>query len=168
MGQVEHDHAPLLAPGCHYFSLSEIEVLCVHSFHGAARTCRERLYYALEEFVQRVLAGRFCCTVFVDGSFLTRKPEPDDVDVLVSTELCVLEALNDSQLAILHEINEQFVQRVDSLAMTTYPRGHALFGSALDIGNSGQIYGVEHSQSWLKGYAALRLWETDVGHRICR
>jgi hypothetical protein len=169
MGQYKYDHPPLLAPGRHYLTLSEIEALCVFPFAGPSRTRREHLFYALEEFVQRYLVERLPCEIFLDGSFLTEKPEPDDVDVTVSIELSVALNFNPGQRKLVDATNGQvLVNSVDSIAMVRYPRGHPYFGSAGDLGNAGELYGLEHSREWLKGYVTLRVWETDVGNRICR
>jgi hypothetical protein len=165
----KHDHAPLLAPGGHYFSVAELEPLCVGRFAGPSRDRRQTLFYGLEELVQRLLVATIPCKVFVDGSFLTEKPEPDDVDAIVVTELCVFESLSEDQMQVLEAINKpDFVAGVDSLAVTAYPRDHEFFGTAIDMSRAGEAYGLEHGQVWLKGYAVIRLWETDVGYRICR
>jgi hypothetical protein len=77
--------------------------------------------------------------------------------------------LSEEQMQVLEAINKSdFIAGVDSFALTTYPRGHEHFGAALDLGNAGEAYGLEHGQVWLKGYVVIRLWETDVGNRICR
>jgi hypothetical protein len=151
-------------------SLVEIEALCVQRFTATARACRERLFYALEDLVQRLLVAKIRCDVFVDGSFLTKKPEPDDVDVIVCTEHGVFETLSEEQMQILESINNEptFAPGVDGFAVTAYPREHDCHGTALDFANPGEAYGIEHSQVWLKGYVVVRLWETDVRNRICR
>jgi hypothetical protein len=78
-------------------------------------------------------------------------------------------ALSDDQKQVLDAVNESHSGAgVDALAMTAYPRDHEYFGTALDGGNPGEIYGLEHSGEWLKGYVAIRLWETDVRNRLCR
>jgi len=150
-------------------SLGEVEMLCVHPFAAAARTCRERLFLSFEELVQALLVAKIKCDVFLDGSFLTRKPEPDDVDVIVSVEHGVFEALDGPQNDLLHEINnERRFRNLDGCALVAYPRDHERFGSAADLGNAGECYGVEHGQTWLKGYAVIRIWEVDVRNRLCR
>lgn len=168
MGVFKYDHAPLLAPGRHYLGLSDIERLCVHQFEGNARSHREKLFYALEDFIQLLLVQKIRCDIFIDGSFLTAKKDPDDVDVIVSIEHEVFESLSEQQMQCIEKINYQPVPSVDSFAGTTYPREHERHGTAADLGNAGEVYGLEHGQVWLKGYAVVRLWETDVRNRICR
>jgi hypothetical protein len=163
------DHPPLLAPGRHFMTLSDVEALCVHRFSGLARSKRARLFYGLEELVQNLLQVGLRCSLFVDGSFLTEKDLPDDLDVLVNIDLDVMTNLSIEQRILVDAINQlQYIDNVDSWAATSYPRDHRYFGTALDIGNAGDAYGLEHSKFWLKGIAVLTLGETDVGLRICR
>jgi hypothetical protein len=161
------DYPPLLAPGRHCLSLPEIEALCVTPFAGAAADRRRSLFAAFEQFVGRLRNARIRCDLFIDGSFFTEKPDPGDVDVIVITDISVYEALSNPQRDVLDAVNGQFVSGVDSFAVASYPREHPYFGTALDCGNAGDAYGLEHSQIWLKGYACIRLCETDVGNRIC-
>jgi len=166
---LKYDHPPLLAPGRHILSLQEIERLCVHPFSGQARVHRERLFYAFEDLIQQLLVAKLRCEVFVDGSFFTQKPDPGDVDCIVAIESCVMEDLTAEQKVIVNALNQEvFVAGVDSLAVTKYPRDHPYFGSAIDVRNGGEEFGLEHSRLWLKGCGVMRLGETNVGLRICR
>jgi hypothetical protein len=165
---LKFDHPPLLAPGRHAMTLQQIEALCVAQFSGTSRAHRERLFYALEEVVQRLLRANIRCDVFVDGSFLTEKPEPEDVDIIVATESCVFDALDEAQHQVVEALNTEPNALVDSISITTYPREHPHRGYGLDGESWIEGYGIEHAQVYLKGYAVLRLWETDVGNRICR
>jgi hypothetical protein len=158
----------MLAPGCHVFTLVQLEQLCVSPFSGNAHTRRERLFLLLEELVQRLLVAKIPCSLYIDGSFLTVKPEPNDVDVIARIELGVYEALTDYQKQVFESINLEPIDGLDSHAVSSYPRDHPHFGTLIDVGNPGEAYGLEHSQRWLKGYAKVTLGETDVGNRICR
>lgn len=163
------DAPPLLAPGAHCVSLAELKALTVGRFEPPHRDYRERLFLQLEEFVQRLLIAKIPGELSVDGSFLTEKPRPGDVDVVFVIDHDVSEALSADQDALIFEINSTvFVNSVDSLAIVRYPRGHQYFGTVLDGANMNSHYGIENSEEWTKGYAILRLGETDVGRRIRR
>lgn len=169
MGIHKFDHAPMLAPGRHHMTLSELEALCVLRFEGAARAQRERLFYGLEQLCQDIMKVRLRCTLFVDGSYFTAKQIPDDVDVLINIDSDVMNNLLPDQRILVDAVNQSYyIAGVDSYAFEAYPRGHQYFGTNLDIGNAGEAYGLEHAQVWLKGIAVLRFGETDVGLRICR
>lgn len=163
----KYDHPPLLAPGRHLLSLQEIHDLCVGRFSGVARSHRERLYYSLEDFYQRLLVANITCDILVDGSFLTEKPEPEDVDIKVYIDVVAHDGLSDAQYILYSAITDGLnIPLIDSTSWVTYPLGHPDFGSALSPGNRGEDYGLEHSEKWLKGYVVMMLWETDVGVRI--
>ncbi|WP_420869835.1 DUF6932 family protein [Bradyrhizobium septentrionale] len=119
---LKFDHPPLLAPGRHYLSLQQIEILCVHPFTGYARSRREQLFYALEDVIQQLLIVKLPCEVFVDGSFFTEKPDPGDVDCLVAVEYSVMKILTPEQRTLIDGLNQEvYVAGVDSLAVTKYP-----------------------------------------------
>ena len=80
----KYDYPPLLPPGRHHLTLSQLWELCVVDFRGNSRSHREKLYYVLEQLVQDLLLVRIRCNVSVDGSFLTKKPLPSDVDAIVT------------------------------------------------------------------------------------
>lgn len=143
---LKFDHQPLLAPGRHFLTLQEIESLCVHPFMGQGRIRRERLYCSLEGLVQQLLITRLPCELFVDGSFFTEKPDPSDVDCIVTVEHCVMQILTTEQRLLIDGLNQEvYIAGVDSLVVTRYPRDHPYFGSAIDVGNAGEAYGLEHS-----------------------
>lgn len=162
------DHAPLLAPGCHTLALPDIYRIGVERFDGNSRKRREHYFHLLEELVQRLLIAGVCCDIYVDGSFLTVKPDPSDIDVIVRVDYDHYSALSDEQREAFEEVNKENIAGLDALAVASYPRGHQYFGKLIDVGNPGEAYGMEHAKVWLKGYAKLKLGETDVGNRICR
>jgi hypothetical protein len=168
-GGGKYDYAPLLAPGRHYFSMLQVETLAVAQFSGRARACRENLYYNFENVVQTILTASICCEIILDGSFLTEKPEPSDIDVKIYTDVEAHNIMSDYQMSILNGFNDQiYAPVVDITSFVTYPIGHECYGCALDPLIDGEDYGLGHSALWLKGYVVLRAGETDVGIRIRR
>jgi hypothetical protein len=161
------DHPPLLAPGVHYVTLGQIHRLAVERF-DASRDYRKRLFHALEEFVQATLRTGLPGDLAVDGSFLTEKPEPGDVDVIFTVDFDVSEQMSAEQDAFFTSISEdKVVSCVDSLGIIRYPRHHRLFGTTLDVCSMrSHQYGIENSEEWLKGYCVLMVRETNVGRRI--
>ncbi|MHA6685360.1 DUF6932 family protein [Mesorhizobium sp. A556] len=161
------DFTPLLAPGRHYLKLREFYERFVRGSKKEA--CREQLYLGLEELVQRFLRVKIPCEFWIDGSFLTEKEEPSDIDVSIFIDLDVREQLTPEQEDLIEKANDiGYINGVDSFVFVVYPRGHDLFHTELDEGHDwGRQYGLENSEFWLKGFVVMRLWETDVGLRIC-
>lgn len=163
------DWPPLLAPGRHYKTLSEIRDLCVDGFTGAAFAVREKLFHSFEQVFQDLLLANIACQIRVDGSFVTEKPEPGDVDVIVAIDLDVMDLLSDQQRSVVDNINSyDDYYKLDISAYTAYPRGHPFFGGLFDADTVTSDYGIENGEAFLKGIAVMRLWETDVGVRINR
>lgn len=158
---------PLLAPGGHHMRLQDVHDRFVRGVRNEAR--RERLFLGLEELIQCLLLNKVPCDVYLDGSFVTEKEDPSDIDVCVLVSDDAHQALDAGQKQLLYDINTGLVPPgVDAIVQVIYGRGHRYFGTTADVGRDWvSCYGLEHSEQWLKGYAVLRLWETDVGLRIC-
>ena len=149
--------------------LSQIEAQCVTAFEGAARQHRALVYHAFEDLYQRILIAGLRCTVFVNGSFLTEKKIPDDVDVIVAIDDDATRTLSPEQRNLVVDLhNPSFIPKVQIWAGTAYPLGHPFRGSVADFSCACQMFGIEHSEIWLKGYVVMMPGETDVGIRICR
>jgi len=67
-------------PGIHDCSLDELQAR-FGSFQGSDR--RPKLWAKLTEFLREAGASGWVVSVLVDGSFVTAKPDPNDVDLVV-------------------------------------------------------------------------------------
>lgn len=79
------DLPPLLPTGFHSKSLAEIWDLCVTHFRGMSRT-REGIMKGLEGIVDRLAKAGVAGEIWVNGSFLTEKIDPEDVDILLHVQ----------------------------------------------------------------------------------
>jgi len=70
----------LLPPGVHDCTLDEIKVR-FGSFHGSDR--RPQLFVKLLAFLSEVRASQIVRRLVVNGSFVTAKPAPNDIDLIV-------------------------------------------------------------------------------------
>jgi hypothetical protein len=85
---------PLLSPGRHRFSIGDLRKLCVEGFGNKAR--RELLFSELERLVAYLLQSQLICELWVDGSFVCTKDEPDDIDLSVAFMVSDMELLPDA------------------------------------------------------------------------
>ena len=67
----------LLPPGIHACTLAEIQSV----FCGSAR--RIMLFGQLNQFIQNELPHTPGVAIFMDGSFVRSKPDPDDIDLVL-------------------------------------------------------------------------------------
>ncbi|WP_230252232.1 DUF6932 family protein [Rhodopirellula halodulae] len=75
------DHPALLEPGMHPFDLASIRERCVIAF-GASST-RTDLMRGLEYACDRITAASIYGELWIDGSFVTQKENPSDIDALL-------------------------------------------------------------------------------------
>src|SRR5205809_6717643 len=77
----EFDPDGLLPEGIHDCSLNELRQR-FGSFQTSDR--RPRLYQRFEELVSELRTLRMPLVIYVDGSFVTRNPRPNDVDLILA------------------------------------------------------------------------------------
>ena len=75
------DFPALLGPGMHSLTLADIHVIAVASFPDNA--LRAGLYDNLIRWAGALSACGVNGTLWLDGSFLTEKPEPSDIDCVL-------------------------------------------------------------------------------------
>ncbi len=75
------EYPPLLKLGFHQKTLEELREMCVNSFPTSKirTTIMDNLEIIINELIKNKVEGE----VWVDGSFLTEKIEPEDSDILL-------------------------------------------------------------------------------------
>ncbi len=117
----------MLPEGLHPISLGQVRTMCVTNF--PLSTTREPIMIGLERLIGE-LEGRSVSTeVWIDGSFVTEKINPKDVDVVLCTDSRVYDEGTDQQRSILHTVNANLkkVLGCDSYLFLEYPQGHPLY-----------------------------------------
>jgi hypothetical protein len=76
-------YEPLLPKGDHVLTLEEVYSICVEAFHPQ-NARREKLFLRFTEFIIYFRGLGFKPQeIWIDGSFVTSKPEPGDIDLLI-------------------------------------------------------------------------------------
>src|SRR5437762_2503951 len=81
---------PLLPVGLHEKTMIQLRDLCVNGFVDRAIR-REPIMAGLDAMVKKLIEGGISGQLWVDGSFLTCKSEPDDVDLLLHVTASFIE-----------------------------------------------------------------------------
>lgn len=79
------DYTPLLSAGLHPHTLESFKELTVKPFPDSKR--REPLWSNLSVYLDLLEATGLKARVWLDGSFVTEKIEPDDIDLVVVGDL---------------------------------------------------------------------------------
>jgi hypothetical protein len=117
---------PLLSAGFHGMSTEDLRKLCVGGFKTSVS--RPHIMDGFQKVVEKLRGVGIQGEVWVDGSFLTKKIEPFDADILVHVSVDFTDAANQTQKNALRWVNANLRAdyRCDSYILVTYPAGHAL------------------------------------------
>ncbi len=82
----------------------------------------------LEQFIDHLLAANITADVWLDGSFLTEKIDPKDVDIVVRCNADQYDNGTAEQRAVLDWVidNQKVSLKCDSYTLWDYPLGHPL------------------------------------------
>lgn len=75
------DYPPLLLPGIHTLTMEQIKELAVTPFLGDAR--RALLFASFQQWVQKLQFYQVRAILWINGSFVTSKFAPNDIDCIM-------------------------------------------------------------------------------------
>ncbi|WP_437216652.1 DUF6932 family protein [Pectobacterium sp. LFLA-215] len=118
---------PLLTPGFYDFDDAMMKSLCVDNFPESKR--RGMLYCNYIQLIEkfRTFTQQFGCfqEIWIDGSYTTSKPEPDDIDILVVCDAAKLDSLPQQfqqQVGML--LNRDFVKQNYNIDVLVLMKNH--------------------------------------------
>lgn len=115
-----------LEPGLHILDISEIEGHFVTSFPHS--TTRKTILDGYQKHAKDLLAVIGECEQYLDGSFVTSKNDPGDIDFVVLADATIIDALPTDQKLKLKELVAGPVTKAayscDAYFCPVYPDGH--------------------------------------------
>lgn len=157
----------LLPPGLSEMTGDELRSLCVDGFPGS--TSRRYLADMLEELLDLTADHGLICDVWVDGSFVTSKLVPADVDVVfVFDEAEALGATHDA-FALIDRIGQNLRDEMlcDTYVVFRFPVGHSNYEEGIErLQYWNRVFGYHNGRS-RKGVALIRVGEGQANHGIC-
>ena len=141
----KQEFPPLLPEGLHPVSLEQLKEMCVTNF--PLSSTRERIMIGLERLISELKTRNVCTEVWVDGSFLTEKTNPEDVDLVLCADGQVYDEGTEEQRALLSSVGENLKAELncDSYIFLEYPQGHPLYEM-----------GLEMREYWLRQFGTSR------------
>ena len=119
------EYPPLLQPGLHEMSMTDLKALVVDAF--PLLTKRQGHWDNFVKIVERLKKLKVPCKIWVDGSFLTKKIEPSDIDfVVISLVQIINNPNNDQGLFFNYLANRAFkkIEKMHSFVMFDAPAVH--------------------------------------------
>jgi len=139
------DFEPLLAPGLHVFSLEDLRRFCVDLFPHSKT--RHNIMSGLESVCVRVNSAGIQADIWVNGSFLTKKENPNDSDIVVKIDATIADNGTVIQKEILEWIKSDLKQEFlcDSYLMPIFP-----------VDDPNHVLNDYHIAYWLKQFGFSR------------
>jgi hypothetical protein len=117
--------------GFHHLTMGDIEQACVDQF--PLSTVRGIIFKGLATFVETLEIAKVPGELWLDGSFLTEKINPKDVDVVLRVEAAIYNSGTPEQRDAIDWViaNQKLTLKCDSYAFFEYPSAHALHAEGL-------------------------------------
>jgi hypothetical protein len=119
---------PLLERGFHIWTMPQVRAGLVKAF--ATSLTRRGIMDGLDRFVARLDDAGITGELWLDGSFLTEKIDPEDVDCLirVSSDLYDGDSAKRAVIDWASEVDRRETHSCDADKWVEYIEGHPLFG----------------------------------------
>lgn len=101
---------PIFPPGFHDIEIEQVDDLFVNSFPNNER--RRYLTDRFKAFIERFLDLGLSAEIWLDGSYSTAKPEPDDIDILLVFNPIEINSLPVEKHPILNELFNRELSKI--------------------------------------------------------
>jgi hypothetical protein len=120
----KQEFPPLFPRGFHPMTLDEMRKALVDNIAGSKR--RKPIMEGLVKLIEKLRADGIAAEIWVNGSFLTKKIDPDDSDILVLVPGDFLDNATPEQKATLDWLNTDLKasHMCHSFVLTKRPEGH--------------------------------------------
>jgi len=152
------EYPALFEPGFHTVTIDELRAKCAAPFSKASR--RHHLMANLEKAVQRITKAAFPADLWIDGSLLTSKIDPLDIDLalIVASHVYTGASASISETLDWIESDETYLQEsLDGYVLTMFPETSALKVFWHDNRNRFQkLFGTKYDNLTPKGVAVIK------------
>lgn len=151
MTQTKVDYPPLLGEGIHPLSLDDLQILTVDGFPDSVR--RAGLFGALRLYLEMLESTGFKGFVWIDGSFMCAKNDPDDIDLVLVYDAETIDSISEAARPVLNGLFDNRTVKA-RFRLDVFPvRSEDQEG--LDYWMS--TFGTQRDERTPKGLAALRI-----------
>lgn len=123
----EIEYPPLLASGFKDIPETDLYSEFVSPFNYGAKDHRNNLLLDFVNFLNEFKTLNLNAEIWIDGSFITKAPDPDDVDVVFYFDIDKVEALDATKRSVFEKLfkNRKFIKNVYKVEVFYGRRNHA-------------------------------------------
>ncbi|MGD0104565.1 MAG: hypothetical protein ABSC06_11060 [Rhodopila sp.] len=160
-GEVKSAFPPLLPPGRHVMTADRLEHLTVTRFQSSVM--RPIIFAEFRRLLNEMATFGLVGELWVDGSFMTEKPEPDDIDLSFGFNPEHLDQQTpEARAFVLTNLNggKAYSPLLDTYMCFMFP-----VGDPRQAASSEDYWAEKWLVGWddrLKGFAVVKLGESDV------
>jgi hypothetical protein len=160
-GEVKSAFMPLLPPGRHVMTADQLEHLTVSRF--PASVMRPVIFAEFRRLLSDLVSFGLVGELWIDGSFLTEKPEPDDIDLSFGFHPVHLDQQKpDARDFVLTTLNggKAYSPLLDTYMCVMFPIGDPRREASTE-----DYWAEKWLVGWddhLKGFAVVKLGETHL------
>lgn len=120
---------------------------------------RLTLFIALNALFQELRKLGVICEAWIDGSFVTEKAVPSDVDVSLMIDSVAFDALTQDAKNFINDLafsESKYLKLVDAYVCIVHPKGTIERDIDPPEGYA-DTWGIEHNDRYLKGFIVMEL-----------
>jgi hypothetical protein len=155
----KNEFPPLLAGGLHEIPIQDLKSLVVDRFPNSNR--REGLWANFLIIISRLEQVGIPCDIWVDGSFLTEKIDPDDVDFVVDVRIDRLINPTPEQSQLFDDLSGSVYKSshdLHSFVMFNAPAIHTEYASSVKLHDQWKAdFGISFVGRVAKGIAVIKV-----------
>lgn len=149
---------PLFPPGLHIISVDELRAMCIDPF--SLSTSRKPIFQNLVDVLRQFADSDIVGDLWIDGSFVTTKFNPGDVDLVLCVSADLYDNCSVKQRSILEWFESESLHvdyRCDGYILVEWPREHPNY----EVGLVAREYWTDffgHTRDgYKKGIAVVRI-----------
>jgi hypothetical protein len=149
---------PLFPPGLNTVTTDELRSICVDAFPLSAT--RKAIFQNLLEVMQRLADNSIVGDLWVDGSFVTSKFNPRDVDIVLCVSFDLYDNCSAGQRAVFDWIESEVLHtdyRCDGYILMEWPVDHPFHSEGVVARNYWSNLFGHTREAHEKGIAIVRL-----------
>ncbi|MEG3148519.1 hypothetical protein U1769_01380 [Sphingomonas sp. ZT3P38] len=126
---------------------------------GLGGAARSQIWERLKTSVlDEIVKLNIPCELWIDGSYITLCPEPDDIDGSLMVLSEVIDNLDQDGITYLNKFDDYepwFHKSLDIFLCQVYPVGNPLRGDMNDPDGWAKQWSSERNSGWLKGFVVI-------------